>query len=66
MTALSDAPKVERQKSKYVLRSLDDEQQQDVTEQLFERMHRLKGKESIEDKALKDREGVSEEEWDAY
>ena len=64
MTALSVAPKVERSKSKYVLRPLDDDQVQDPTEKLFEKMHALKGKASLEDQAMMTREGVDDSEWD--
>jgi hypothetical protein len=38
-TRLSEAPKVERVKSKYVLRSKDDEQEQDVTDQVCSQAH---------------------------
>jgi len=64
MTKLSDAPPLERKPTKYKLKSLAETKEEDATEQLFKKMNRLKGIQSIEDKELQEREGVDEDEWD--
>jgi hypothetical protein len=46
------------------LKSLEETKEEDATEQLFKKMNRLKGAVSVEDKALQEREGVEESEWD--
>ena len=64
MTKLSDAPKIERKKPKYVLKSLEDEEEADPTEAVFRKMQKLTGKASREDAAAMLVEGVDEDEWD--
>ena len=66
MELLSNAPPIERAKPKYQLRSLSDDEEEDVTEQLFVKMNRLTGAKSKEDKALEQKEGVDDAEWDEY
>ena len=64
MTPLSSAPPIERAKPKYQLKSASDDEEEDVTEQLFVKMNRLTGMKSKEDARLAQMEGVEDDEWD--